>query len=145
MRRERGRISTDVFTHELRRSEQQILSAYDATVARPTLANPWDDNAGDPILVPAVAAFTAAFDTYAPEALGYHTELPYRVLPHDVSQQWNWDSARGGGGGLGIALSSLQDTLLTRPETRVMVANGRADRSAFGTGLGARRHPPARL
>jgi carboxypeptidase C (cathepsin A) len=127
VRRERGRVSSEVFAHELRRPQQEILSAYDATVARPTLANPWDDNAGDPVLDPAVGAFTAAFDIYAAEALGYHTELPYRVLPHDVSQQWNWDAARGGEGGLGIALSSLQDALLTRPETRVLIANGRYD------------------
>jgi carboxypeptidase C (cathepsin A) len=127
VRRERGRVSSEVFTHELRRPEHERLSSYDATVARPTTANPWDDNAGDPVLGPAVGAFTAAFDTYAPEALGYHTELPYRVLPHDVSQQWNWDGARGGEGGLGIALSSLQETLLSRPETRVLVVNGRYD------------------
>ena len=127
VRRERGRVSSDVFTHELRRAQQERLSAYDATVARPTTANPWDDNSGDPVLGPAVGAFTAAFDTYAPEALGYHTELPYRVLPHDVSQQWNWDGARGGEGGLGIALSSLQETLLSRPETRVLIVNGRYD------------------
>ena len=127
VRRERGRVSSEVFTHELRRGEHERLSAYDATVARPTTANPWDDNAGDPVLGPAVGAFTAAFDTYAPEALGYRTELPYRVLPHDVSQQWNWDGARGGEAGLGIALSSLQDTLLSRPETRVLIVNGRYD------------------
>ena len=127
VRRERGRVSSDVFTHELRRAQQERLSAYDATVARPTTANPWDDNSGDPVLGPAVGAFTAAFDGYAPEALGYRTELPYRVLPHDVSQQWNWDGARGGGGGLGIALSSLQETLLSRPETRVLIVNGRYD------------------
>jgi len=127
VRRERGRVSSDVFTHELRRPEQELLSIYDATVKRPTMANPWDDRAGDPVLNPSVAAFTAAFDIYAPEGLGYRTELPYRVLPREVSQQWNWDGARGGEGGLGIALSSLQETLLSRPETRLLVANGRYD------------------
>jgi len=126
VRRERGRVSSDVFAHELRRPEQELLSIYDATVRRPTMANPWDDHAGDPVLNPAVAAFTAAFDIYAPEGLGYRTELPYRVLPREVSQQWNWDGARGEGG-LGIALSSLQETLLSRPETRLLVANGRYD------------------
>ena len=127
VRRERGRVSGQVFAHELRRPQHELLSVYDATVSRPTMANPWDDHAGDPVLDPAVAAFTAAFDTYAPQGLGYRTELPYRVLPRDVSQQWNWDGARGGEGGLGVALSSLQETLLGRPETRVLIANGRYD------------------
>jgi len=127
VRRERGRVSAQTFAHELRRAQGEILSIYDATVARPTQGNPWDDHAGDPVLDPAVAAYTAAFDAYAAAALGYRTEQPYRVLPREVARAWNWDTARGGGGGLGLALSSLQDTLLAHPETRVLIVNGRYD------------------
>src|SRR5262249_38807385 len=92
-----------------------------------TGANPWDDHAGDPVLDPAVAAYTAAFDAYAPEALGYHTEEPYRVLPREVSRQWDWEGARGEEGGLGLALAALQNTLLKWPERRLLVVNGRYD------------------
>ncbi|HEV8678897.1 MAG TPA: alpha/beta hydrolase [Stellaceae bacterium] len=127
VRRERGRVGGRTFAHELRRAQGEILSVYDATVTRATTANPWDDRGGDPVLDPAVAAYTAAFDTYAPATLGYRTENPYRVLPNEVSQQWDWDGARGGEGGLGLALSSLQKTLLAYPETRLLVANGRYD------------------
>ena len=131
VRRERGRVPNQVFARELRRAQGEILSLYDATVARPTRANPWDDHAGDPVLDPAIAAYTAAFDSYAPEALGYRTEQPYRVLAREVSREWNWDAARGpgdgGGGGLGLALSSLEDTLLQHPATRLLIANGRYD------------------
>lgn len=126
VRRERGRVSNGVFAHELRRAQGQILSLYDGTVTRATGANPWDDNAGDPVLDAAIAAYTTAFDEYAPDALGYRTERPYRVLPREVSQQWNWDSARGEGG-LGLALSALEDTLLLHPNTRLMIVNGRYD------------------
>jgi carboxypeptidase C (cathepsin A) len=53
------------------------------------------------------------------------------VLPRDVSRQWNWDGARGpdgaGGGGLGLALSSLEKTLLAHPGTKLLIANGRYD------------------
>jgi carboxypeptidase C (cathepsin A) len=79
------------------------------------------------VLDPAIAAYTAAFDSYAPEALGYRTEQAYRVLAREVSREWNWDAARGGEGGLGLALSSLEDTLLQHPATRLLVANGRYD------------------
>jgi carboxypeptidase C (cathepsin A) len=48
-------------------------------------------------------------------------------LPHEVSREWNWDAARGGDGGLGLALSSLEETLLQHPATRLLVANGRYD------------------
>jgi carboxypeptidase C (cathepsin A) len=127
VRRERGRVSGRTFSRELRRPQREILSLYDATVTRPTGANPWNDHAGDPVLDPSVAAFTAAFESYATGELGYRTEQPYRVLARDVSQGWNWDGARGSEGGLGLPLSSLQDALLARPHTRLLVANGLYD------------------
>ncbi len=127
VRRRRGRVPGEVFARELRRAEGEIVSVYDATVTRPTEANPRADEAGDPVLDVAVSAYTAAFDSYAPAALGYHTEQPYRVLSHAVSHQWNWDRAQGGRGGLGIALAALRDTLLARPETKVLIVNGRYD------------------
>jgi carboxypeptidase C (cathepsin A) len=72
-----------------------------------------------------VAAFTAAFESYAIGELGYRTEQPYRVLSREVSRQWNWDAARAGS--LGLALKSLQETLLARPDTKLLVASGRYD------------------
>lgn len=127
VRRERGRVSNRTFARELRRGEGEVLSIYDGTVTRPTGANPLNDHAGDPSLDPSVAAFTAAFESYAIQELGYRTEQPYRVLARDVSQQWNWDGARGGEGGLGLALSSLQEVLLAGPDTRLFVGSGRYD------------------
>jgi carboxypeptidase C (cathepsin A) len=127
VQRERGRISSDTFTHELRKPQHEILSLYDGTVTRPTTGNPWDDHAGDAILDGATAAYTAAFDIYAPQALGYRTDLQYRTLHRDTSRQWDWDAANHGGGGLGLALSSLQSAMLAHPQTRVLIANGRYD------------------
>jgi carboxypeptidase C (cathepsin A) len=126
VRRERGWVGKEVFAHELRRGQDEVLSLYDATIARPSPTNPWDPTAGDPILDNAIAAYTAAFNAYAPE-LGYRTELPYRVLPHVVSRQWNFDGARDGQDGLGLALSGLQTALLEHPATKVLIANGRYD------------------
>jgi carboxypeptidase C (cathepsin A) len=127
VRRERGRVSGDVFVHELRRREGEILSQYDATVARPTTANIWDDHAGDPVLDPAIPMFTTAFEAYAQGKLGYRTEQPYRTLSRQVSRQWDWDGVRDHERGLGLALASLQDTLLAHPATKVLIVNGRYD------------------
>jgi carboxypeptidase C (cathepsin A) len=127
VRRQRGRVPSRLFARELRRPEHQILSLYDATVGRPAGANPQRDEAGDPVLGPAVAAYTTAFEHYVQEALGYKTEEPYKVLPHRVSEEWDWEGARHGRDGLGLALSALEDTLLVHPETRVLIANGRYD------------------
>jgi carboxypeptidase C (cathepsin A) len=127
VQRERGRIMANIYVHELRRAQHEILSRYDATVARPSAANAWDDEAGDPILGPATAAFNTAFENYSGSELDYRTQAPYRVLADDVSRQWNWDGARKGEDGLGLALTSLQRTLLSHPRTKVLIANGRYD------------------
>jgi carboxypeptidase C (cathepsin A) len=122
----RGRIPSRVFARNIRRARHEVVSLYDATVARSSTANPRDDRAGDPILGPAAAAYTAAFDQYAAEVLGYHTELAYRALAREVAQNWNWQGAKQEGG-YGLAMASLQATLLEHPATRLMIANGRYD------------------
>jgi len=127
VRRQRGRVPSGVFARQLRRPEGEVLSLYDGTVTRAAGADPRAGRAGDPVLGPAAAAYTAAFDSYAPEALGYRTEQPYRALSREVSQDWDWDGVRGDEGGLGLALSALQDTLLAHPQTKLMIANGRYD------------------
>jgi carboxypeptidase C (cathepsin A) len=126
VRRERGWVGKDVFAHELRRKENQVLSFYDATITRAAVGNPWDQIAGDPVLDNAIAAYTQAFNIYAPAELGYRTDLPYHVLPH-IYQQWNFDGAREGQDGLGRALSGLQTALTDHPATKVLIANGRYD------------------
>jgi carboxypeptidase C (cathepsin A) len=127
VRRERGWVSGSMFVHELRRDQNQVLSLYDATITRPSPANPWDPTAGDPILDNSISAFTAAFNAYAPDGLGYHSELQYRTLPLNINRQWNFDGSREGEDGLGLALSGLQTTLLDHPNTKMLIANGRYD------------------
>ena len=127
VRRERGWVGKEVFAHELRRSQNEVLSLYDGTITRAAPGNPWDQNAGDPVLDNGIAAFTAAFNAYAPDWLGYHTDLPYRVLPFSINRQWNFDGAREGQDGLGLALSGLQTALLDHPATKILIVNGRWD------------------
>jgi carboxypeptidase C (cathepsin A) len=125
LRRYRGRIPRQIFAREIRRSQGEVVSIYDSMIARP--AGPeGGERAGDPVLQPAVAAYGAAFNAYLAEALGVHTDLPYRVLPRDVSQQWNWQGEREHSSE-GLAMSSLEAALLERPETKVLITNGRYD------------------
>ena len=125
VRRYRGRIPRHVFAREVRRKEGEVVSLYDSTIARP--AGPEDnERAGDPVLQPAVAAYGATFNAYLAEALGVHADQPYRVLPRDVSQQWNWQGERQHGSD-GLAMSSLEAALLEHPGLRVLIVNGRHD------------------
>ena len=126
VRRNRGRIPRNVFAREIRRSKGEVVSLYDGAISRPARSDEDREGAPDPLLQPAVAAYGAAFNAYAADALGYHTDLPYRVLPHDISRQWNWQGERRGEG-LGLAMSSLEIALLEHPGTKVMIANGHYD------------------
>ena len=124
-RRYRGRVPRHVFAREILRSRGEVISLYDTLIARP--AGPEDgENASDPVLQPAVAAYGTAFNEYVAEALGVHTDLPYHVLARNVSQQWNWQGEREHGGD-GLALSSLEKALLEHPEMRLLIVNGRDD------------------
>ena len=91
-----------------------MVSLYDGTITRPARAHEGRDGGPDPVLQPAVAAYGAAFNAYLADALGYHTDLPYRVLPHDVSRQWNWQGERQRDES-GLAMSSLETALLEHP------------------------------
>jgi carboxypeptidase C (cathepsin A) len=78
------------------------------------------------LLRPAAAAFGSALNAYVAEALGYHTNQPYRVLARDVSRQWNWEGERQAGS-RGLPMASLEAALLAHPATKVLIANGRYD------------------
>jgi carboxypeptidase C (cathepsin A) len=84
------------------------------------------EGGGDPVLQPAVAAYGTAFNAYLSDVLGVHTDMPYRVLPRDISQQWNWQGERQHGTD-GLAMSSLETALLEHPATRLLIVNGRYD------------------
>ena len=126
VRRHRGRVPRHVFAREIQRSEGEVVSLYDGAIARPARPDEGREGGPDPLLQPAVAAYGAAFNAYVADALGYHTDLPYRVLPHDVSRQWNWRGERHAEG-LGLAMSSLGTALLEHAGTKVLIANGHYD------------------
>jgi len=126
VRRYRGRVPRHIFAREIRRNQGEVVSLYDSTIARPAGPEGGEGGAGDPVLQPAVAAYGTAFNAYLAEALGVHTDQPYRVLPRDVSQQWNWQGERQHGSE-GLAMSSLEAALLEHPATKVLIVNGRYD------------------
>jgi carboxypeptidase C (cathepsin A) len=121
----RARVPNHVFAREILRDRDVRVSLYDGTIARPAPANE-RESGGDPLLQPAAAAFGAAFNTYAAEILGYHTDRPYRVLAGDVSREWNWEGERQEGG-RGLPMASLEATLIAHPGTKVLIVNGRYD------------------
>ncbi len=123
--RYRARVPNQVFAREILRPRGEIVSLYDGTIARPAPSDQ-HDHAGDPLLQPIAADFGTAFNAYVADTLGYRTDRPYEVLSGDVVRHWNWHGERGEGSP-GLALSSLEAALLTRPGTKVLIAGGRYD------------------
>jgi carboxypeptidase C (cathepsin A) len=125
VRQYRGRLPRHVFAREIRRKEGEVVSLYDSMITRP--AGPeGGEGVPDPVLQPAVAAYGTGFYAYLTGQLGVHTDLTYRVLPRDVSQQWNWQGERQHGAE-SLAMSSLEKTLLEQPDVKVLIVNGRYD------------------
>ncbi len=125
VRRYRARVPSHVFAREILRDRGQRVSLYDGTIPQPAPADE-RQGGGDPLLRPVAADFGAAFNAYAAETLGYHTDRPYRVLAGDVSRQWNWEGERRDGGP-GLPMASLEAALIAHPETKVLIVNGRYD------------------
>jgi carboxypeptidase C (cathepsin A) len=124
VRRHRGRVPPRAFAASILRAKGEKVSLYDGTVAR---AAPAGAGSADPVLDPAIAAYTAAFNVYAANTLGYRTDLSYRALAREATREWNWQGAEAGAGGLGLALSSLEAMLLQHPQTKVLIVHGRYD------------------
>ena len=123
--RYRARVPSQVFAQEILRPRGEMVSLYDGTIARPAPSDQ-HDQAGDPLLRPIAAALGTAFNAYVADALGYRTDMPYRVLSGDVVRHWDWHGEHRESGP-GLALTSLEAALLTHPETKVLIANGRYD------------------
>jgi carboxypeptidase C (cathepsin A) len=123
--RHRARVPNYLFAREILRSRGERVSLYDGTIVRPAPSDQ-HDNAGDPLLQSIAADLGTAFNAYAAGDLGYRTDRPYEVLSGDIERHWDWHGERDQGGP-GLALSSLEAALLTRPATKVLVVNGRFD------------------
>ena len=121
-----GRASRTTCSHdEILRPRGEMVSLYDGTIARPAPSDQ-HDHAGDPLLRPIAAAFGTAFNALCRRCARLPHRQPYRVLSGDVVRHWDWQGEHREGGP-GLALTSLEAALLTHPETKVLIANGRYD------------------
>ncbi|MBI3514465.1 MAG: peptidase S10, partial [Proteobacteria bacterium] len=121
-----ARIPVNVFNKEFRRADGRVLSSYDASVS---IVDPYPNSVtargGDAILQGTIAPLTTGFVAYARDALGYRTDLPYRLLNGEVGGKWDWRS--GGGPGPAGSLDELREALALNPRLRIVVAHGMTD------------------
>jgi carboxypeptidase C (cathepsin A) len=122
-----GRVPLSAYVKEMRRSDGQVLSRYDGSVA---IADPdprRNDTRDDPILQGSIAPFTRAFVAYAREELSFSTERAYELLNGEVGRRWEWnDGDSGGRSSLGAA-DALRRALALHPQMKVLIAHGLTD------------------
>jgi carboxypeptidase C (cathepsin A) len=122
--RYRGRIDSDVFLHELRRTEGRVASAYDSTITR---ADPFPHAASseyaDPVLDGMKAPVSSAMVAIYAGRLHWFPDNAYKLANDEVFRQWQW----GRGLARPEAVSHLQAALALDPRMHVLIAHGMFD------------------
>jgi carboxypeptidase C (cathepsin A) len=122
--RARGFIR-DAYVKNLRASDHQIVSRYDATFAA---ADPYPDQqtarGPDPLLDGLTRVYGSAFSNYARDELGFKTEMTYILLASDIAGKWDW--GRAGRGNASVA-DDLRELLALGPSFRFIIAHGYSD------------------
>ena len=76
----------------------------------------------DPSMSAIMPPYTAMFNQYAREALGYTTDTKYEILSFDVNQGWEWDRGK-----FPDTSEPLRSAMAMNPFMRVLVAQGYFD------------------
>ena len=122
-----SRIPPGVFTKQARRSDKQVLSRYDASVAG---LDPYPESGntrGDPVYDGLRTVLAAAVQEHFAGMLAIKTDRNYRVSTGDLLRQWNWRSGMPGNGGYAGAADSLRQALADNPQLKVTVVHGMTD------------------
>lgn len=98
----------------------------------------------DPSMSAIMPPYTAMFNQYAREALGYTTDTKYEILSFDVNQGWEWDRGK-----FPDTSEPLRSAMAMNPFMRVLVAQGYFDLATPHMGaeytLGHMSLDPARM
>jgi carboxypeptidase C (cathepsin A) len=122
-----GRVPIGAYVKEMRRSDGQILSRYDGSVASADPDPRSREAEDDPILQGSIAPFTRAFTAYVRTELGFATDLDYELLNGDVGKHWGWRDGDSGGRYVLGASDALRRALALYPRMHVLIAHGLTD------------------
>jgi carboxypeptidase C (cathepsin A) len=121
--RERGRF--DIGSHDVRAIDGRLISAYEGSLS---IADPFPEGGNglenDPVLFGYTRAYGNALVAYASDALGFKTELTYKLLAFDVNEKWDFTSD---GKGPVTGYGDLRRLLGLDPGLKVFIAGGYFD------------------
>jgi carboxypeptidase C (cathepsin A) len=109
------------FTRQLLRNEHQQIGRYDGRLTAPASLNTGETSEFDPSSALITPPFTAVFDQYIRNELGYKTDLFY--YPSGGIQPWDYQVQNGFGDTTGL----LREAMQKNPYMKVMICAGYYD------------------
>ena len=122
--RQRGMIQVD--SHDVRSQGGRLFSLYEMSlsIADPAPEGVDNEESPDPLLEGYGRAYGSAFAGYAADALGFKTDLTYRLLDDEVNRQFDW---REEGRHVLSTNGDLRKLLALNPSLQVLIAHGYFD------------------
>jgi len=121
------RVALPQFQAELQRNRGLTLGRYDARYAGPTYDLLTEYAEFDPSFAGVLGAFTAAFNSYVRSDLKFGDDKPYKVLPTEPSQGWDWKHRPGpvsfAPGAPNVEADLIRE-MMENPHLQVQVENG---------------------
>jgi carboxypeptidase C (cathepsin A) len=123
-RKQRGLIQPD--SHDVRSRNGRLYSLYEMSlsIADPAPEGVDNGDSPDPLLEGYGHAYGLAFAGYAADALGFKTDLTYRLLDNEVNEKWDW---REGAHHILSTSADLKKLLALNPSLQVLIAHGYFD------------------
>jgi len=118
------RVNIMRFCKELLRAERKTVGRLDSRFTGRDDLNVTEEPDFDPSLVSPTPPFTAAFNAYVRNTLGYETDDEYETLSMDVNRAWEFDGDRMG---YPETSEALRATFARNPHMRVLIAQGYYD------------------
>jgi len=124
VRRSRMRVPNYRYTTELLRDSGFIIGMLDSRVKAPSVSGVSEYPYQDPSLFIVEGPYTAMFNQYVREDLGFNTDLEYLALSETVNRSWQW--SKGQQGYVDVT-EILAQAMSLNQQLRVLAASGYFD------------------
>ena len=119
------RIDVQEFTHNLLLEQKVRVGRLDGRFTGPDPRGLLDPSFYDPSMSETLPPYTAAFNQYVRNELGYKTDMPYRVFAFSSQEfKWEWGSADKG---FPDTATELRQAMAKNPYLKVLVMEGYYD------------------
>ena len=117
------RIDSRSFVNELLRKEGKVVGFLDSRITAANL-NPANPSGFDPAVAAVRPPFTAIFNDYVRNDLGFQSDLEYFILGGGI-ERWDWEAKNS----YADTSDNLRDTFAKNPYMKLFVASGCFDLS----------------